>query len=76
MRMHKNSDLHSCDACHCNFVHCFDLVTPVQTPEHLKSRIGEEAFNPDGLVQRSIKLLKDDFPDIEVSFAFHNCRHI
>ena len=38
----------------------------LQTPEHLKSRIGEEAFNPDGLVQRSIKLLKDDFPDIEV----------
>lgn len=37
-----------------------------KTPEHLKSRIGEEAFNPDGLVQRSIKLLKDDFPDIEI----------
>lgn len=37
-----------------------------KTPEELKSRIGEEAFNPDGLVQRSIKLLKDDFPDLEI----------
>ena len=43
----------------------------VQTPEHLKSRIGEEAFNDDGLVQRSIRLLKDDFPDLEASRRSH-----
>ena len=43
----------------------------VQTPEHLKSRIGEEAFNDGGLVQRSIRLLKDDFPDLEVSSRLH-----
>eukprot|EP00891_Asterochloris_glomerata_P003263 jgi/Astpho2/3263/Aster-08030 len=36
------------------------------TPEHLKTETGEEAFNPDGLAQRSISLLKDTFPDIEV----------
>ena len=39
----------------------------MQTPEHLKTETGEESFNPDGLAQRSIKLLKDTFPDIEVS---------
>ena len=38
----------------------------VQTPEHLKTETAEESFNPDGLAQRSIKLLKDTFPDIEV----------
>ena len=38
-----------------------------QTPEHLKTPTAEEAFNPDGLVQRSIRLLKDSFPDLEVS---------
>ena len=38
----------------------------LQTPEHLKTETGEESFNPDGLAQRSIKLLKDTFPDIEV----------
>jgi porphobilinogen synthase len=37
-----------------------------KTPDHLKTRCGEEAFNPDGLAQRSIKLLKDSFPDLEV----------
>lgn len=25
---------------------------------------GDEAYNPDGLVQRSIRLLKDKFPDL------------
>ena len=39
----------------------------LQTPEHLKTETGEEACNPDGLAQRSISLLKDTFPDIEVS---------
>ncbi|KAL0031249.1 hypothetical protein WJX77_011467 [Trebouxia sp. C0004] len=37
-----------------------------KTPEHLKTETAEESFNPDGLAQRSIKLLKDKFPDIEV----------
>lgn len=39
----------------------------LQTPENLKTETAEESFNPDGLAQRSIKLLKDTFPDIEVS---------
>lgn len=39
----------------------------LQTPEHLKSRIGEEAFNPNGLAQRTISLLKDKYPDLEVN---------
>ena len=38
----------------------------LQTPDHLKTRTGEEAFNDNGLVQRSIRLLKDTFPDLEV----------
>ena len=37
-----------------------------QTPDHLKTQTCEEAFNPDGLAQRSIALLKDTFPDLEV----------
>ncbi|BDA43609.1 Delta-aminolevulinic acid dehydratase, chloroplastic [Coccomyxa sp. Obi] len=37
-----------------------------KTPEELKTRTGEEAFNPDGLVQRSIRLLKDKYPDLEI----------
>lgn len=37
-----------------------------KTPENLKSPIGEEAFNPNGLVQRTVRLLKDTFPDLEV----------
>ena len=36
-----------------------------QTPDHLKTPTGEEAFNPNGLAQRSIALLKDTFPDLE-----------
>lgn len=40
-----------------------------QTPEHLKTETAEESFNPDGLAQRSIKLLKDTFPDIEVCYT-------
>lgn len=38
----------------------------VQTPDNLKTVTGEESFNPDGLAQRSIRLLKDTFPDLEV----------
>jgi delta-aminolevulinic acid dehydratase/porphobilinogen synthase len=37
-----------------------------QTPEHLKTPTAEEAFNADGLVQRSIRALKDAYPDLEV----------
>ena len=37
-----------------------------KTPESLKTRTGEEAFNDDGLVQRSIRLLKSKWPDLEI----------
>lgn len=37
-----------------------------QTPDHLKTQTCDEAFNPNGLAQRSIAILKDTFPDIEV----------
>ena len=39
---------------------------PLQTPDNLKTSTGEEAFNNNGLAQRSIALLKDKFPDLEV----------
>lgn len=52
------------DVRHSMALTCFALL---QTPEHLKTETAEESFNPDGLAQRSIKLLKDKFPDIEVS---------
>jgi porphobilinogen synthase len=38
-----------------------------QTPDNLKTATAEEAFNPNGLSQRTIRLLKDAFPDVEVS---------
>jgi hypothetical protein len=38
----------------------------VQTPDELKTRTSEEAFNPNGLSQRTISKLKDTFPDLEV----------
>lgn len=37
-----------------------------KTPDHLKSQTGEEAFNRNGLSQRTISLLKDAYPDLEV----------
>ncbi|GFH31402.1 delta-aminolevulinic acid dehydratase, partial [Haematococcus lacustris] len=37
-----------------------------KTPEHLKTSTAEEAFNKNGLSQRTIRLLKDKFPDLEV----------
>ena len=38
-----------------------------KTPERLKTQAGEEAFNADGLAQRTIRLLKDAFAeDLEV----------
>ena len=39
------------------------MVLFPKTPEHLKTVTGEESFNPDGLAQRAIKLLKDTFGD-------------
>jgi len=42
------------------------LVVFPKTPDNKKSYIGEEAFSADGLAQRSISLLKDTFPDLEV----------
>eukprot|EP00217_Crustomastix_stigmatica_P007578 CAMPEP_0183798546 /NCGR_PEP_ID=MMETSP0803_2-20130417/19137_1 /TAXON_ID=195967 /ORGANISM="Crustomastix stigmata, Strain CCMP3273" /LENGTH=391 /DNA_ID=CAMNT_0026043231 /DNA_START=15 /DNA_END=1190 /DNA_ORIENTATION=+ len=42
------------------------VVVFPKTPDNLKSYVGEEAFSPDGLAQRSISLLKDTFPDLEV----------
>jgi hypothetical protein len=47
---------------------------PSQTPDHLKTPTAEEAFNPDGLAQRSIALLKDTFPDVEVRMATSDWR--
>lgn len=38
----------------------------LQTPDHLKTSTAEEAFNKNGLSQRTIRLLKDKFPDLEV----------
>ena len=37
-----------------------------QTPDHLKTPTAQEAFNKNGLSQRTIRLLKDKFPDLEV----------
>lgn len=37
-----------------------------KTPDHLKTSTAEEAFNPNGLSQRTIRLLKDAYPDLEV----------
>jgi hypothetical protein len=34
-----------------------------KTPDHLKTVTAEEAFNPDGLSQRTIRLLKDAFAE-------------
>lgn len=45
------------------------LAMCMQTPDHLKTRTGEEAYNDNGLVQRSIRLLKDTFPDLEASLT-------
>lgn len=47
--------------------HCICTVcAAAQTPDHLKTPTAEEAFNPNGLSQRTIRLLKDAFPDVEV----------
>eukprot|EP00967_Tisochrysis_lutea_P000931 scaffold1226_cov17-Tisochrysis_lutea.AAC.1 len=46
-----------------SFLSCMHIL---QTPDHLKTSTGEEAFNKNGLSQRTIRLLKDAFPDLEV----------
>lgn len=45
-----------------------------KTPEHLKTPTAEEAFNPNGLAQRTISLLKDKFPDLEARQGGRACR--
>jgi porphobilinogen synthase len=42
------------------------VVVFPKTPDTLKTATAEECFNPNGLAQRSISLLKDTFPDLEV----------
>jgi delta-aminolevulinic acid dehydratase/porphobilinogen synthase len=43
-----------------------EQLCATQTPEHLKTQTGEEAFNNNGLSQRTIRMLKDAYPDLEV----------
>ena len=38
----------------------------IKAPDELKDNTGKEAWNPDGLMQRSIKAIKDAFPEIVV----------
>lgn len=42
------------------------VVVFPKTPDHLKTSTAEEAFNPDGLAQRTFRLLKSKFPDLEI----------
>ena len=35
-------------------------------PDGEKTPYGDECFNPDGLVPRSIKAIKDKYPDVRV----------
>ena len=42
------------------------VVVFPKTPDNLKTETAEECLNPNGLAQRSISLLKDTFPDLEV----------
>lgn len=37
-----------------------------KTPDDLKTGVGEEAFNPEGLAQRAIRNVKEKFPDVIV----------
>ncbi|MDD2793255.1 MAG: porphobilinogen synthase [Sediminibacterium sp.] len=38
----------------------------VKSPDHLKDNTGKEAWNPDGIMQRSIKAIKDAVPEMVV----------
>mmetsp|Transcript_29016 Transcript_29016/g.55658 ORF Transcript_29016/g.55658 Transcript_29016/m.55658 type:complete len:404 (+) Transcript_29016:54-1265(+) len=42
------------------------IVVFPKTPDHLKTETAEEAFNPNGLAQRTFRLLKSKFPDLEI----------
>ncbi|XP_024006623.1 probable delta-aminolevulinic acid dehydratase 2, chloroplastic [Eutrema salsugineum] len=42
------------------------IVLYPKVPDALKSPTGEEAFNDNGLVQRTVRLLKDKFPDLVI----------
>ncbi|XP_024389887.1 delta-aminolevulinic acid dehydratase, chloroplastic-like [Physcomitrium patens] len=43
-----------------------NVVLFPKVPDALKSSTGDEAYNPDGLVPRCIRLLKDKFPDLVI----------
>jgi len=34
-----------------------------KVPDHLKTNLGVEAYNPDGIVPRAIRMIKEKFPD-------------
>jgi porphobilinogen synthase len=34
-----------------------------KVPDHLKSEIGEEAYNPDGIVPRAVRMIKEAYPE-------------
>ncbi|MDH5785488.1 MAG: porphobilinogen synthase [Chromatiales bacterium] len=36
------------------------------TPQEAKSELAEEAYNPDGLAQRAVRALRENFPDLGV----------
>ena len=47
-------------------VPCVACCLACQTLDRLKTSTAEEAFNKNGLSQRTIRMLKDKFPDLEV----------
>ena len=49
--------------------HAKNTFTHAQTPDRLKTSTAEEAFSKNGLSQRTIRLLKDAFPDLEVGMV-------
>ena len=43
-----------------------NIILFPKVPDHLKTNMAEEAYNPDGIVHRSIRLLKEKFPDVVI----------
>merc|ERR1719217_729821 len=43
-----------------------NIILFPKVPDHLKTNLAEEAYNPDGIVHRSIRLLKEKFPDVVI----------
>ncbi|WP_421754892.1 porphobilinogen synthase [Croceimicrobium sp.] len=43
---------------------CTALLLFVKVPDHLKDNEGEEAVNPDGLMQQAIRMIKETAPDM------------